>query len=277
MRVLIRGAGDLASGVAQALWRAGMEILMTEIAKPLAVRRGAALAQAVYDGVARVEDMEGRLVENIEPVRRVIADGAIPVLLDANLRSLAEFSPQVLIDATLAKKNYGLSCGIAPFMLALGPGFIAGQDVDVVIETMRGNDLGRLIYKGEALPDSGIPGLVGGYSAERLLRANADGRFSQERNIGDMVEMGEIVAHCGEKPLVALIDGCLRGLLQQGLIVKAGMKVGDIDPHCEKEVCFTISDKARALGGAALVAIMQWTSGLLIKSSTVKYQERDRV
>jgi len=258
MRVLIKGAGDLATGVAQALWRAGLEVLMTEIAQPLAVRRGAALAQAVYDGRAQVEDLEGRRIAAVTEAPAVIAAGAIPVLVDQDLHSLSEWKPQVLCEATLAKKNFGFSRGLAPFTLALGPGFYAGRDADVVLETMRGPDLACLIYQGEALPDTGEPGLIAGFSAERLLRASADGLFTHVREIGDLVVAGETLAFCGETPVCALIDGCLRGLLQNGLPVKAGMKVGDIDPLGQPKLCFSISDKARALGGTALVAIMQW-------------------
>ena len=258
MRVLIKGAGDLATGVAQALWRAGMEVLMTETEQPLAVRRGAALAQAVYDGVFRVEDMEGKLARDVEEALGFIQAGAIPVLPDAPLNSLAEFAPGVLVEATIAKKNRGLKTGMAPFTLALGPGFFAGRDADVVLETMRGPYLARLIYKGEALPDTGEPGEVAGFTGERLLRANAAGLFAHRRSIGDMVKAGDIVAYCGARPLAASIDGCLRGLLQRGLPVKEGMKVGDIDPLGKPELCFCVSDKARALGGSALTAIMQW-------------------
>jgi xanthine dehydrogenase accessory factor len=258
MRVLIKGAGDLATGVAQALWRAGMEVLMTEIAQPLAVRRGAALAQAVFDGATRVEDMQGHLVKDVPAALRAIGAGFIPVLVDKDLHSLVEFKPQVLAEATLAKKNSGLKCGLAPFTLALGPGFYAGLDADVVLETMRGPYLARLIYEGEALPNTGEPGPVAGYTSERLLRAHADGLFAHEHKIGDMVKTGEVVAYCGERPLKANIDGCLRGLLHKGIVVKTGMKVGDIDPLGKQELCFSVSDKARALGGSALTAIMQW-------------------
>jgi len=258
MRVLIKGAGDLATGVAQALWRAGMEILMTEIEQPLAVRRGAALAQAVYDTTTQVEDMEGQRVLDVAAALSVIKTGAIPVLVDKDLCSLAEFKPQALVEATLAKKNRGLYCGLTPFTLALGPGFFAGRSADVVLETMRGPYLARLIYEGEALPDTGEPGEVAGLSGERLLRANAEGLFSHARKIGDMVKAGEVVAYCGKKPLVSRIDGCLRGLLQQDLSVKEGMKVGDVDPLGQPKLCFAVSDKARALGGSALTAIMQW-------------------
>ena len=258
MRVLIKGAGDLATGVAQALWRAGMAVLMTEIAQPLAVRRGAALAQAVYDGATCVEDMEGRLVGDVSTAWQAIGSGAIPILVDAGLHCLSEFEPQILCEATLAKKNTGLKCGMAPFTLALGPGYFAGRDADVVLETMRGPDLARLIYQGEALPNTAEPGIVAGYANQRLLRANAKGMFKHICKISDMVKAGDTVAYCGEKPVKAAIDGCVRGLLQQGLPVKEGMKVGDIDPQGKPELCYAISDKARALGGSALVAIMQW-------------------
>lgn len=256
MRVLIKGAGDLATGVAQALHRAGMEILMTEISQPLAVRRGASLAQAVFDGSYMVEDIKGRLAADLPAAARIIREGAIPILVDEQLDCLAQFAPQVLIEATLAKKNHGLKPEFAPLVIALGPGFTAGVDAHVVIETMRGNGLARLIYDGQALPDTGEPGLVAGVGVERLLRANAAGLFRHELEIGEVVQAGQTVAFCGETPLTASIGGCVRGLLQQGLIVKPGMKVGDIDPRHEPELCFSVSDKARALGGAALVAIM---------------------
>ena len=258
MKVLIKGAGDLATGVAQALWRAGMEILMTEIAQPLAVRRSAALAQAVYDGCTQVEDMQGQLVYGLSEAEHIIAKGNIPIIVDEELKTLAFFKPQILIEATLSKKNSGFTRGLAPFTLALGPGYYAGRDVDIVLETMRGHDLARLIFAGEAVADTKEPAAVAGYTGERLLRANAAGLFSHVRKIGDLVKAGEVVAYCGEKPLIARIDGCVRGLLQQGVPVKEEMKVGDIDPLNMPNLCFTISDKARALGGSALVAIMQW-------------------
>lgn len=258
MRVLIKGAGDLATGVAQALHRAGLEVLLTETAHPLAVRRGAALAQAVFDGQAQVEDITGRLARDVDEAREFIKQGLVPLLVDKELRCLAEFAPSVLVDATVAKKNSGFTLGMAPFMVALGPGFMAGQDVDVVVETMRGNDLGRLIYTGCAIADTGEPGIVEGQSLGRLLKANAAGVFRPVKQLGDIVRAGEIVAYCGDTPLAARISGCVRGLLQQGLAVQPGLKVGDIDPRPEPALCFGVSDKARAIGGAVLVSIMQW-------------------
>ncbi|MCL1816107.1 MAG: selenium-dependent molybdenum cofactor biosynthesis protein YqeB [Clostridiales bacterium] len=254
---MIKGAGDLATGVAQALQRAGMEILLTEIAQPLTVRRGAALSQAVFEKATQVEDLQGRLAEDLPTALRIIEDGKIPVLVDPDMRSRAGFRPHVLCEATLSKKNSGFSQDLAPITIALGPGFYAGHDAHVVVETKRGHDLARLIYRGEALPDTGEPGLIAGFSSERLLRATAEGQFNQVRRIGDLVQAGEIIAYCGTTPLIATIKGCLRGLLQQGLIVKPGMKVGDIDPRCTPDACFSISDKSRAIGGAVLVAIMQ--------------------
>lgn len=259
MRVLIKGAGDLATGVAQNLLRAGLEVLMTENEKPLAIRRGVALAQAVYDGQISVEDLTGVLVHNLAEARQVIATRQIPVLVDPTLASKDEFAPDILVEATLSKKNSGITITDAPCVIALGPGYLAGQDAHVVVETMRGHDLGRLIYEGPAIPNTGSPGRVSGYTMERVLKANANGVFRPLHEIGDLVRMGEPIAYCGAaEPIRAKLDGCLRGILMPGLQVCEGLKVGDIDPRPLPEHCFTVSDKARALGGAVLTAICQF-------------------
>lgn len=257
MRVLIKGAGDLATGVACVLHSVGFEILMTEISAPTAIRREVAFAQAVFQGSMVVENIQAKLVGDVDDALDAIEDGYIAVIIEEDLYNLGKFTPDVLVEATLAKYNTGVTKDMAPLTIALGPGFIAGVDVDIVIETMRGHDMCRLIFNGEAEPNTGIPGLVGGKGAERVLRASADGLFEPCRSIGETVKEGEIIAYCGGVPMTATIDGCLRGLLYPELTVTKGMKVGDIDPRCKTEHCFTISDKARALGGAVLTAIMQ--------------------
>jgi xanthine dehydrogenase accessory factor len=254
-KVLIKGAGDLATGVAHTLHTTGFGVLLTEISRPTAIRRQVAFAQAVYDGTMKVEGVKAILVTNIAAAIKEIEQGNIAVLADEQLVCLTKYAPEILIDATLAKKNTGLSRNMAPLVIALGPGFIAGEDADVVIETMRGHDLGRLIYAGSAAPDTGTPGEVGGKTTERLLRASASGKFRALKQIGDYVQTGKIVATCGNQPVYAQIEGFLRGILMDELQVSQGMKVGDIDPRCKYEHCFTISDKARALGGAVLTAI----------------------
>ncbi|MEG2212738.1 MAG: selenium-dependent molybdenum cofactor biosynthesis protein YqeB, partial [Clostridiales bacterium] len=187
----------------------------------------------------------------------VFEKGNIAIMIDENLDCLSQYQPDVLIEATLAKHNTGISKDMAPFTIALGPGFYAGIDADVVIETMRGHDMGRLLIAGEAVPNTGVPGEVGGKSEERVLRATGDGLFEPCCVIGQMVQLGDLIAYCGGVPMPATLDGYIRGLLFPEMDVVKGMKVGDIDPRCKQEHCFTISDKARALGGAVLTAIMQ--------------------
>ncbi len=258
MRVLIKGAGDLATGVACSLYQAGFQILMTELPSPTVIRREVAFAQAVFQGAMEVEDVRANLVGDIDDAWEVIEDGNIPVVIDEELNILQYFQPDVLVEATLAKHNTGIHKDMAPFVIALGPGFVAGEDAHVVVETMRGHDLGRLIYSGAALPNTNTPGEIGGKSTERLLRATGDGLFESCAAIGQYVHAGDLIAYCGGIEMRAAIDGYLRGLLYPQLPVYKGMKVGDIDPRCEQSHCFTISDKARALGGSVLTAIMRW-------------------
>ncbi len=258
MRVMIKGAGDLATGVACILHQAGFELLMTDLPAPTAIRREVAFAQAAFQGSMQVEDIRADLVGDVGDAFDVIENGSIALLLDEHLESLPFFAPEVLVEATLAKHNTGIHKDMAPLVIALGPGFEAGVDADIVVETMRGHHMGRLITAGQAQPNTGTPGEVGGKSLERVLRATADGVFEPCCFIGQYVKAGEIIAYCGGVPMKAEIDGYLRGLLYPEMDVFTGMKVGDIDPRCEQGHCFTISDKARALGGAVLTAIMQW-------------------
>ncbi len=270
--VLIKGAGDLATGVAHRLYRAGFKVVMTELEKPTVIRRPVSFARAVFEGEAEVEGVFARKLlgpdsgdENAEAradhftadlVFDLIDRGLVPVIVDPYLQSLPYLSPAVFIEGTISKKNSGVNLNYAPLVIALGPGFAAGRDVHAVVETRRGHYLGRVIYTGEALPDDGVPGLVGGYGKERLLRASATGVFKAQLDIGEMVAAREPVGQIGSFVVEAEISGVVRGLIQDGFAVERGMKIGDIDPRGKREYCFTISDKARAVGGGVLEAIL---------------------
>ena len=254
--VLIRGAGEQASGVARCLFRAGFKICLTEIAEPLAVRRGVSFCEAVYEEEKDVEGVRAYLVRDREGINLIWKKRGIPVFVDPQNQIKTFLRPQVVIDATLAKRNLGTSMADAPLVIGMGPGFAAGRDVHIVIETQRGPNLGQLIINGEAEPNTGIPQSVHGFSCERVLRSPCDGVFNSTRNIGETVSVGEIVADVAGKSVFALIPGTIRGLIRNGTYVTKNLKVGDIDPRGDYLSCFTISDKARTLGGAALEAIL---------------------
>lgn len=260
MLILIRGAGDLATGVALRLHHCGFRLLMTDLPQPTAVRRTVALSQAIYDGMTQVEDMVGRHCTTPEEVSAAWERGEVPVLVDPQGEACEKYHPDVLVDAILAKKNLGTSMDQAPHVIALGPGFTAGVDCHCVVETMRGHTLGRCILQGSSIPNTGVPGNIGGYTVERVLRAPCAGVFSPVRAIGDMVQAGDTVAYVEDQPVVSTISGCLRGLLPQGCAVTAHMKAGDVDPRCKQEHCYTVSDKALAIGGGVLESIMRWRS-----------------
>lgn len=255
-RVLIRGAGDLATGIGWRLHRCGFRVLMTEVKQPTMVRRTVSFSNAVYEKEMTVEGVTARLAENEEQVGQAFADGAIPVLIDPSASCRSYFEPEVLVDAILAKKNLGTGLGDAPLVIGVGPGFYAGRDCHLVVETMRGHSLGRVIEQGEAIPNTGIPGDVGGYTIERLIRSEAEGIFNPYVQIGDLVKRGQPVAESGGMEIHARMDGIVRGMLYPGLWVNKGMKCGDIDARCEREHCFTISDKARSIAGGVLEGIL---------------------
>ena len=257
MRILIRGAGDLATGIAYRLYKSGFEVIMTETEVPLTVRRTVAFSRAVYEGKAQVEDTMAELINGPDRIDEVLGRGNMPVIVDPELKYLKEYRADVIVDAILAKKNLGTTIHDAEFVIGVGPGFTAGEDCHAVVETKRGHTLGRVIHEGSAIPNTGIPGVIGGYSIERIIRAVADGIYEPAVQIGDRVEKDDIVAYSGGKPVLALMGGVVRGMLQPGVSVKTGMKCGDIDARCEVEYCYTISDKARAIGGGVLEAIME--------------------
>ncbi len=263
MRVLIKGAGDLATGIACRLHVCGFEIIMTESEIPTTVRRTVAFSRAVYEDSAEVEGIVARRAESAEDAERLLRKGEIPVVADPAVRFLKQYKADVVVDAIIAKKNLGTTMQDAELVIGVGPGFTAGEDCHAVIETKRGHDLGRVIRRGSAIPNTGIPGEIAGYSIERLIKAEADGEFRAAVQIGDMVEKGEIVAYSGEVPIYAQMSGLVRGMLQDGVAVQKGMKCGDIDARKEKSYCETVSDKARAIGGGVLEAILAGLSGNL--------------
>jgi xanthine dehydrogenase accessory factor len=258
--VLIKGAGDLASGIALRLHRCGYRIIMTDIPVPTTVRRTVAFSPAVYLGETKVEEVTGVLCRNAEEALRTAAARKVAVMVDPQAKIREELHPDVVVDAILAKYNLGTQITDAPIVIGVGPGFTAGVDCHCVVETKRGHYLGRCIWQGSAIPNTGIPGNIGGYTTERIIRAAADGIFRGNVAIGAQVKEGDIVGFCetdtASVPVPALIDGVVRGLLQDGVPVTAGLKSGDIDPRCAVEHCFTVSDKATSIGGGVLEAIL---------------------
>lgn len=260
-KIWIRGAGDLATGIALRLYRSGFDIVMSDIAVPTTVRRTVAFSPAVYTGGASVEGITGKLCENISMIDTVMESGCIPVIVDPSGEIMKEYKPDVIVDAIIAKTNIGTKITDADIVIGVGPGFEAGVDCHAVVETKRGHNLGRVIWSGSAYPNTGVPGNIGGYTVERIIRATADGVFKAKVNIGDYVKAGDLLAYCDETPVYANIDGIVRGLLQDGVKVKTGMKSGDVDPRAEREYCFSVSDKASAIGGGVLEAILSKISG----------------
>ncbi len=261
MLVLIRGAGDIATGIALRLYRAGMQVVMTDLPKPTAIRRTVSFSEAILKGETTVEDVKARAA-TVEEVSKVLAAGEIPVLADPDCKCRDILKPQVLVDAILAKRNLGTKITDATAVIAVGPGFTAGVDCHAVVETMRGHWLGRVIWDGSAQPNTAVPGLIGGYAGERVLRAPADGIFRQVLNIGDRVQPGDAAGFVGDAPMTCTIGGILRGILPDGTPVHKGMKAGDVDPRCEEAHCHCASDKALAVGGGVLEAILQKTGVL---------------
>lgn len=270
--IVVRGAGDLATGTIHRLKKAGFRLLVLEAEHPAAIRWQVALSEAVYAGSARVEDVEAvrmdvdlaekknrkELLE--QEMERIWKKDGVPVLVDPAGLSIAALRPAVVVDAILAKKNLGTTKEMAPLVIALGPGFTAGEDVDVVIETKRGHNLGRVIRSGSAVPNTGIPGIIGGYGKERVMHAQAEGILRNAASIGDIVEARAVIAEIetenGTVPVEASLSGLLRGLIRDGYPVTKGFKIADIDPRKEElQNCFTISDKARCIAGSVLEVI----------------------
>ena len=254
--ILIKGAGDLASGVAVRLAHCGFPIVMTDLSHPTSIRRTVCFSEAILKGSFQVEDVTAEYAGTIDGISAIHARGHIAVLADPDAECVRILHPEVVVDAILAKRNIGTKMTDAPIVIALGPGFTAGADCHAVIETMRGHDLGRVILNGSAEPNTGIPGSISGFTTERVLRAPKDGIFKEIRHIGDLVEKGEPLAEVDGEAILSPFSGVIRGLLPSGTPVFQGMKSGDVDPRLVLSHCYTVSDKARAIGGGVLEAIL---------------------
>ncbi len=256
MLVVIRGAGDIASGIALRLHRAGMQVVMCDLAVPTSIRRTVCFSEAIRLGETSVEDVRVVLCADAAAARMAAAAGNVAVLVDPEAACVRELAPDVLVDAILAKRNLGTTRDMAPVVIGVGPGFTAREDCDAAVETMRGHYLGRVYYEGSPIPNTAVPGLIGGYAGERVMRAPADGVFEPCVEIGAQVAAGDVCATVAGEPMRATIDGVVRGLLQAGVPVHKGMKCGDVDPRCHPEYIESASDKALAVGGGVLEAIL---------------------
>jgi len=259
--ILLRGGGDLASGVALRLRRVGFQVLVTELAAPLVVRRKAAFAQAVFSGKCQVEEVEGTLVKSADEAAKAMAMGKVAVMIDPMAESRPSFSLFGLIDGRMTKKPPELGMDAAPIVVGLGPGFQAGVDCHAIVETNRGPFLGRVYWQGSAEADNGIPETVRGFTVERVLYAPKSGKLQAIASIGDILEPEAMVAEIDGIPVKAKFKGVLRGLVQTGLEVKKGMKIGDLDPRCDERLCTLVSDKALAVGGGVLEALLSNPNG----------------
>ena len=274
--IICRGGGDLATGIVHRLFRAGFPVLVLETDSPAAIRRQVSFSEAVYDGTATVEGVTAERIAsaNRAAVNHVLEAGRVPLLVDPEGSSIPLLKPDIVVDAIIAKKNLGTAKEMAPLVIGVGPGFTAGEDVDLVVESMRGHNLARIFTTGSALPNTGIPGNIGGFTKERVLHAEAAGYMKNIRQIGDIVEKGEEIARIYEKmtedgtfsgsyvSVAASISGMIRGLIREGYHFQKGFKIADIDPR-ESELanCFTISDKARSIGGSVLEAVCGYVNG----------------
>lgn len=255
--VVVRGGGDIATGTICRLYQSGFKVIVLEIGKPTVIRRTVALAQCLFTGETEVEGVRAVRAASAGEAIELVNRGIVPVLVDPEAQTLQELRPDIVVDAILAKKNLGTTKEWAPVVIGLGPGFTAGVDVHAVVETKRGHYLGRVYYGGTALTNTGTPGLIAGKSAERVVRAPAEGSFCAAAEIGDRVKQGEILGNIEGVPVPAPITGVLRGLINEGVHVAEGMKIGDVDPRDNEDFCRSISDKARAIGGGVLEAILR--------------------
>ena len=258
LRILLRGGGDLASGVAYRLARAGCQVIITELPQPLAVRRLVSFSEAVYEGSIVIEGVEGARADRAQAALELARQGKIAVLVDQAAESRGIIQPHVLIDGRMMKQPPELGKGTAPLVIGLGPGFVAGESCDAVVETKRGNRMGRVYWHGAAEADTGMPESVGNRRQERVLRSPCAGRFISSVEICAMVEEGQVLAEVNGCAIRAQFQGILRGLLHSGVEVAAGVKVGDIDPRADPDLCMHFSDKALAVGGGVLEAILSY-------------------
>lgn len=260
--IIVRGGGDLATGTIYKLKKSGFPVLILEVENPSAIRRNVAFSEAIYQGQQTVEDMTCFLADSLQQAENFLQEGKLTILVDPKGEAIAKLRPLAVVDAIIAKRNLGTAKTMAPITVALGPGFVAGEDVDAVIETKRGHNLGRVIWSGSAAPNTGVPGLIGGFGKERVMHSPAQGILKNVKKITDTVMKGEVIAvietESAVVPVEASLDGILRGLIRDGYPVTKGFKIADIDPRSEEyNNCFTISDKARCIAGGVLEAILQ--------------------
>jgi xanthine dehydrogenase accessory factor len=254
--VLVRGGGDIASGTIYKMYKSGYKIIVLEIEKPTSIRRTVSFSQSIYNGEVEIEGVKAKLCKDIQEINKTHEKNKIPVVVDPEGKLIKKLQPKIVIDAILAKKNLGTRINMADLVIGLGPGFTAGEDVDVVIETNRGHNLGRLIYKGKAEANTGKPGNTMGFTTERVIYSPVEGKVEVFKDIKSSVNKGDIIAKVNNSNVEAKISGVVRGMIQPGSIVYKGMKIGDIDPRNKIESCTIISDKARAIGGGVLEAVL---------------------
>ena len=260
--IIVRGGGDLATGTIYKLKKSGFPVLILEVKKPSAIRRNVAFSEAIYQEQQTVEDMTCFRADSLQQAENFLQEDKLTILVDPKGEAIAKLKPLGVVDAIIAKRNLGTAKTMAPITVALGPGFVAGEDVDAVVETKRGHNLGRVIWSGSAAPNTGVPGLIGGFGKERVMHSPAQGILKNVKKITDTVTKGEVIAvietESAVVPVEASLDGILRGLIRDGYPVTKGFKIADIDPRSEEyENCFTISDKARCIAGGVLEAILQ--------------------
>ncbi len=260
--VIVRGAGDIATGSIIRLVNCGFRVLALETPQPTVIRRTVSFAQAVFDGETTIEGIRAVRTDSYSRAKSLMDEGVVPVMVDPEGEAVAVMKPNILVDAILAKRNLGTTVDMAPLVIGLGPGFTPKLDVDAVIETNRGHDLGRVLWNSPAMPDTGIPGTIAGVSGDRVLRSPGAGVFTTDHEIGDLVLKGEPIAQVGDLVIPATIDGVIRGLLTSGLEVTTGFKVGDIDPRNDPTYCERVSDKARSVAGGVVEAILTWKRGV---------------
>ena len=253
--VVVRGGGDLATGTIIRLRNAGYKVVSLEVPEPTVIRRTVSFAQCMFDGEMTVDGSKARRCERIEDVWPMLDEDIVPVLADPKGEAIKVLKPLCVVDAIIAKRNLGTTKDMAPLVIALGPGFSAGEDCDVVIETQRGHDLGRLIYEGPATPNSGIPGIIGGVGKDRVIHSSCAGVIREVNHIGDIVEKDDVIGYIDETPIHATISGRIRGFITPGMYVPKDFKIIDIDPRGKDSSYLTPSDKARAIAGGVLEAL----------------------
>lgn len=254
--VVIRGAGDVATGIGHRLHRCGFKVLHLDIEKPLVIRRTVAFTQAIFNGEDEIEGVKCKKVNNISEIESAWDNDYVAVMIDPKAEILSKLKPDVVVDAIIAKKNIGTNKSMAPITIGIGPGFVAGKDVDVVVESNRGHYLGTIILEGSAAPNTGVPGDIAGFTSERVIRAETDGVIKNVKELGDIVKQDEHIAYIGDLPVKASLDGVLRGLISDGSTVFKGLKIADVDPRGESKYVYSISEKARAIGGAVVEGIL---------------------